>query len=272
MTLIDKKFYSEQPIILGLAGKAATGKTSVAEQIVPKAQIVSQVDGIFWDHIFFALPLYELAGIRKSIKGNREETRKLFAIHETVFDIFGKTSLGTVPDYDEFIELVYDIYHLPIEQEGMKPRSFLQQAGDLCRKYDPACFANWGVMKAIGLYRSFLKNLDTPRYLEDGNSLYADPFCVIISDVRFENEAAAILKNPNGIVVCYDASDEVRQERIFSRDGIYMTEAQMQHKSENEMDAIKEMANLVINTDNISVQEQTHQTIEMVRSMVGINA
>ena len=37
--ITDKKFYQDYPIILGLAGKAATGKTSVAEHIVPKAQI-----------------------------------------------------------------------------------------------------------------------------------------------------------------------------------------------------------------------------------------
>jgi cytidylate kinase len=270
MATNNKKYYTEQPIILGLAGKAATGKTSVAEQIVPKAQIRSQVEGIFWDHIFFALPLYELAAIRKNIKGNREQTRKLFALHETLFDIYGKSSLGNVPSYDEFVELVYDIYHLPIEPEGFKPRSFLQQAGDLCRKHDPRCFANWGVMKAVNLYRSFLRDLEQED--SESNLFSLPPFCVIISDVRFENEAAAILKNPNGIVVCYDASDQVRQERIFGRDGVYMTSEQMMHKSENEMDAIKEMADLVINTDDMSIQEQTSLTIEMVKSLVGINA
>ncbi len=31
---------------------------------------------------------------------------------------------------------------------------------------------------------------------------------IIISDVRYPNEAAAIQKQPNGIVICFDASDE----------------------------------------------------------------
>ena len=58
---MDKKYHKDYPIVIGLAGKAATGKTSVAEKIVPKAQINSVSNHIVWDHIFFALPLYELA-------------------------------------------------------------------------------------------------------------------------------------------------------------------------------------------------------------------
>ena len=49
-------FKKQQPIIIGLAGKAGSGKTSVAEAIVPKAGFESLRYGMKWDHIFYALP------------------------------------------------------------------------------------------------------------------------------------------------------------------------------------------------------------------------
>ena len=50
----DKKFYKDYPIVIGLAGKAATGKTSVAEKIVPKAEVSPVSNHVKWDHLFFA--------------------------------------------------------------------------------------------------------------------------------------------------------------------------------------------------------------------------
>lgn len=260
----EKKFYKDYPIVIGLSGKAATGKTSVAEKIVPKAEVSPIVSHIKWDHIFFALPLYELASIRKNSLGARQEDRQLFAIHEVVYDIFGGNALGTIPSYDSFISLIKDIYKLPIEPEGIKPRSFLQKAGDLCRDYDEDCFAKWGILKANRLFRSHMK---TSEY-EDEDI----PMAVIISDVRFENEADKILSQPNGIVICYEASDETRKERMLRRDGYEMSDEQKNHRSEQQIDLIKQKASAIINTDNITIDEQTAMTMNFIQSFTDVYA
>jgi len=261
----NKKFYRDYPIILGLSGKAVTGKTSVAENIVPKAQLNKVLNNnIAWDHIFFALPLYELASIRKNILGVRQQDRQLFGIHEIVYDIFGSNALGSIPDYNDFIKLVKDIYNLPIEPEGIKPRSFLQKAGDLCRFYDESCFSKWGILKANRIARDYMK---TEEFLDNDT-----PMCIIISDVRFKNEAEAILKQPNGLVICYEASDHIRQERMMKRDGFLMSDEQMNHRSEQEIDLIKSMASAIINTDNLSIKDQVNETIKFVQSFTDVYA
>lgn len=260
--MMNKKFYKDQPIILGLAGKAATGKTSVAEAIVPKAQINAVNDHVVWDHIFFALPLYELVSIKSNIRGLRERERQLYAIHNTLYDLFGGSTLGNMPDYSDLTSLVHRIWQMPLPS-NTKPRTFLQTAGDLCREYDSECFAKWAIVKCIKNYRSYIRETESDEYESE-----VLPFCIIVSDVRFKNEADIILKQPNGIVVCYEASDEVRTERMLDRDGHLMTSAEMNHKSEQEIDMIRSMSSAIIDSSDLSVQEQTNKTIEVVNSFV----
>lgn len=259
-----KKFLKDYPIVIGLAGKAATGKTSVAEKIVPRAEVSPVTNHVKWDHIFFALPLYELASVKKNSLGFRQKDRQLFSIHEIIYDIYGSNALGTIPDYELFHQLVKDVYNLPIEPEDMKPRSFLQKAGDLCRAYDEDCFAKWGVLKANKLFRSHMK---TPEY-EDQDM----PMAIIISDVRFVNEAKKILSQPNGLVICYEASDEVRNQRMMKRDGYIMTPEQMNHRSEQEIDLIKENASAIINTDNLNIAEQALATTNLIQTFTDVYA
>jgi hypothetical protein len=259
-----KKFIKDYPIVIGLAGKAATGKTSAAEKIVPKAEVSPVTNHVKWDHIFFALPLYELASVKKNSLGFRQKDRQLFSIHEIIYDIYGSNALGTIPDYESFHQLVKDVYNLPIEPEDMKPRSFLQKAGDLCRAYDEDCFAKWGVLKANKLFRSHMK---TPEH-EDQDM----PMAIIISDVRFVNEANKILSQPNGLVICYEASDEVRNQRMMKRDGYIMTPEQMNHRSEQEIDLIKENASAIINTDNLNIAEQALATTNLIQSFTDVYA
>lgn len=254
--MISKEFRKEMPIIIGLAGKAGSGKTSVAEHIVPKGSIDTVKYGCKWDHIFYALPLYELASIRRSIKGVNEKNRQLYAIHEVLFNIYGGSAIGVIPEYDDLISRVHKIYSLPIEPEGVKPRSFLQKAGDICREGFEDCFSMWGISKSYNLYNSFYKSLE-----EDEEE---KPFIVLISDVRFENEASKILAQPNGIVVCFDASKETLDDRILKRDGKLMTEDQASHKSEQQIETIKSMASVIINTDEMSIEEQAYETLSSI--------
>lgn len=243
------------PIIIGLAGKAGSGKTSVAEQIVPKGAIEVITDGIKWDHIFYALPLYEMASIKKNTKGQRENSRKLFALHEVLFEVYGSSALGSVPDYPDFVNLVNTINNLAIEPEGIKPRKFLQNAGDLCRQFDSNCFASWAIAKSKKIYRDAIKSFEDQ---EDKNVV------VIISDVRYLNEAQSILEQPNGYVICFDATQETLNQRLMKRDGKLMSEDEMAHSSEKQIDYIKNIASAIIDTNGLDLEQQTKETIKVI--------
>jgi dephospho-CoA kinase len=259
-----KDFKKEQPIIIGLAGKAGSGKTSVAEHLVPKGSIDTSMYGIKWDHIFYALPLYELASIKRSIKGFNENNRQLYAIHDVLFDLYGGSPIGIMPGYEDLVERTKSIYNLNIEPEGIKPRSFLQKAGDICREEYGDCFAKWGVVKAVKLYQSYYKSLS-----EDEEE---NPFAVIISDVRFVNEAEKILNQPNGIVICFDAEQDTLNDRIMKRDGRLMSEEQKNHKSEQEMEMVKSIATHIIKTDNMTVEQQAQATLKTLGILKEQNA
>lgn len=252
------------PIIIGLAGKAGSGKTSVAENIVPKGSIEIIKDNTKCDHIFYALPLYEMASIKKNTKGLKENSRKFFALHDVLYDIYGGSSLGNVPDYPDFINLVSAINSLPIEPEGVKPRKFLQIAGDLCRSFDPDCFALWAINKAKKIHRETMRSLNEE---EDKNVV------VLISDVRYLNEAKSILEQPNGFVICFDATQDVLDQRLLKRDGKLMNEDEMSHSSEKQIDYIKNIASFVIDTNELDLDQQTEKTIQIINKIKeGINA
>lgn len=254
-----KNFQENYPIIIGLAGKAGSGKTSVAESICPKGSVVSSLEQnnpIVWQHIFYALPLYELASIKKNTKGVNERSRKMYAIHDVLYDIYGGSPIGFVPPYETLVEMVAKIESMPIEQEGIKPRNFLQKAGDICRAHRESCFSDWAIMKSSKLYRQYRSSLE-----EDAA---VNPFAVIISDVRFENEADGILKQPNGIVVVFDADDKTLSERIIKRDGRPLSEEQMNHHSEKQIDIIKQKASFVLKTDDMSLEQQASNTLKLI--------
>jgi dephospho-CoA kinase len=258
---MTQEYNPNYPIIIGLAGKAATGKTSAAETIVPKASFNNIRDGLMWEHLFFAMPIYELYSIRTKIEGVNSQSRKLYSIHETLYDLYGSSPIGNIPLYDDFIKLVHDIAEEPLNFAGGKPRTFLQSVGDLCRAHDDRCFADWGVRKAYKMYREYIKSTN-----EDD----VKPYCVLISDVRFKNEAEAILSRPNSMIIKYDSSDEIRRERIYDRDGVYMTDQQMSHRSEKEIELFSDLATTVINSSSISVEDQASATMEAVKESFGL--
>jgi dephospho-CoA kinase len=250
------KLYKQQPIIIGLSGRAGSGKTSVAESIVPKGSFANSKHGAIWDHIFYALPLYEFLSSKKNIKGINEESRKKYAIHETLYDLYGNSSLGMIPDYDTFIDKVNKIYDLQLDPTATKQRSFLQKAGDICRDGYEDCFCHWSIKKTLGLYRSYIKSLE-----EDDDE---KPFIVLISDVRFENEAKSILKMPNGYVIYFDADDETLNSRLMKRDGRISTPEQSSHISEQQLSKVKDMASFIVDTNNLSIEGQVNETLKLL--------
>jgi len=262
MGMIDLS--KNQPIIIGLAGKAGSGKTSVAESIVPKGSIETTKYGIKWDHIFYALPLYEMASIKKNIQGLNQKRRRMYAIHQVLYDLYGGTSLGDIPEYEDLTSMVEKIYSMPIEPEGIKPRDFLQKAGDICRSISPDCFARWAIIKSSRIYRSYVSQVP-----EDEDPY---PMSVLVSDVRCLNEAEHILKQPNGVVICFEASTETLNERLFKRDGKLMNPEHALHATENGIEEIKNMATLIINTDGMSLEDQTEETLKQLKIKEFTNA
>lgn len=242
--------------IIGLAGRAGSGKTSVAESIVPKGSFDSLKYDAKWDHIFFALPLYEMYSAKKNIEGHNRESRIKYSIHETLFDLYGKSPIGVIPDYDDLVQKVNQIYDTPIGSSDAKPRTFLQKAGDICRDGFPDCFAMWGVKKSKTIHSNYLSSLEEDEEERD--------FYVIISDVRYVNEAAAILYTVNGKIIYFDASEDTLNDRLIKRDGQLMNAQQSNHSSEQSLLEVKEMASAVINTDNMSIEEQVEQTVKAI--------
>ena len=96
------------------------------------------------------------------------------------------------------------------------------------------------------------------------------PVCIIVSDVRFTNEAQAILKQPNGVLITFEASDETLKDRILKRDGVIMTDEQANHKSETEIEVLKDLSTYVINTDSMSVEEQARATLNLINNHVNL--
>lgn len=253
-----KKFNKDYPIVLGLAGKAGSGKTSTADGICPTAFIPPEHSdsAIVWDHIYFAMPLYRLASIRRTIEGECRKDRILYETYSCLEDLYGKSPLYGAPPFDELVAATHKIADLYIENEPMKPRSFLQEAGSILRSYDPACFVKWAKRKSMTL-SARLKS-EFPEFYNG----------VIISDVRFENEAAMIDSLPNGLVIVLEASKEIRLERITKRDG-FVDESLLNHISETAIDNFdSDIIFSKIDTDELSLQEQVQSVKDIVAAFI----
>lgn len=251
-----------QPIVIGLCGKAGTGKTSVANIIVPSHTIkYDKASRTIWDHTFFALPLYEMASIKRITKGEKQEDRILFQLHEVLFDVFGNSPLYGAPDYDDFVSLVKEIADLPMPfSDEVKPREFLQKAGEICRSKYEACFTQWTKRKAYQRCSSLLGNQEEEDFYEN--------YACIVSDVRYENEAEMISSLPNGILIRFDASIDVRLDRLYKRDGYRMPDEQLNHKSEQVELIPDSMLNAIINTDTMTLEQQAQETIKTIQKEI----
>jgi hypothetical protein len=165
-----------------------------------------------------------------------------------------------MPEYGCFVELVHNIYNFPIDSNGVKPRSFLQKVGDLCRAHYPDCFVHWVIHKAVKMYRQYANSIDLISAHDDNFDQEAK-MIILVSDVRYPNEAEAIKKHPNGFIICFDASEQTLRERLIKRDGRSMSIDEASHPSENGIETIKGISDIIINTDNMTVEEQVEATL-----------
>lgn len=274
-----KSYDSDLPIILGLAGEAATGKTTTANGLAPAARIKSGKDGgIQWDHFYFAMPLYQMANARQTIEGAMAHDRMCYAIHNTLLEVFGTSPLHGAPAYDHLVEMVLEIAEFPCPKEG-KPRSFLQHVGtEICRAYDPNCWVNWmkqKIMKENALWR--LENIPKVEYVlddVDGDLIDLEQdlkYGVVISDVRFVNEAEYVANHPNGILIKLTASDSVLYDRQMDRDGVAMTATQKAHASEQGVSQIpEEWFYKVLDTTEMSVKDQVYAVHNIAAEFAGL--
>ena len=254
----------DHPIIVGLAGPAGSGKTSTADGIIKaEGAMWSETGDVVWDHLYHAMPLYEYAAIRLKTTGTDSKNRQLHMIHSLTQEL-----LGTRVDYDDLIELVYDIYSMPIPSEG-KPRSFLQDVGSMLRAYDPDCFARWAVNKAYQRFHDWLQFSDRNQV---SNRDLEKPFVVLLSDVRLMNEVNIIKKQPNNFLIRLDASERVLNGRLFARDQVVLTDQQRNHESEavGRSEEFINSMDLLIDTTSLSLEEQVPFVRDEILKAVGI--
>lgn len=277
-----KTYDPDFPIVLGLAGEAATGKTVTANGLAPAARVVKgDEEGIYWEHLYFAMPLYQMSNARQTIEGDRAFDRILYQIHNTLLEVWPGPAAGA-PPYDELIEMVFKIAEYPCPKEG-KPREFLQHVGtDICRDYDPDCWVAWMKQKVQREFASWrLENRPQFNYSLDPEEIAPDEvidrmeeevmkYGVVISDCRFPNEAEWIHNHPNGILVKLEATDEVLIERQLERDGAVMTESQKSHASELGVSQIPlEWFDHIMDTSEMSVKEQVYAVNQLAHEFIG---
>lgn len=277
----------DSPIILGLSGKAGTGKTTIANMLAPKSQFSSNGEQVppevvadlevplfentlFWDHRFFAMPLYQLVSIRQGVEGNKKDDRILYQIHETLVQLFSGSPLYGAPPYGDLVDLTMQVAQMDLPVEG-KPRKFLQDVGMMCRDMDEDCFVKH-TRKSI--YQDFMErrsNFNRDQQLK----LIEDPdtperifrYICIVSDVRMDNEAAFVHNEPNGVLIRFDASPEVRNERLIKRDGKPPTN--LNHITE-ELDIKPEYFDHILDTDTLNTMDQALDTRSLLyKSMKG---
>lgn len=244
---------NEQPILLGLAGNAGSGKTVVANALSPPAQVVTEDNLIIWTKLSFADPIRRMATAKQKIKGDHAWSRQCYEIHEVISDLF-RSNLT----YDEVVDLVYEVANLPIEDESQKPRTFMQYVGtDMFRKIDSDI---WVKAMKRSIQRSFsLLKKET------------DFVGIVIDDCRFINECNYFKSQSQGILIRFDVSPEVAQERLIARDKKYISPEEMSHISEQELKLVpNDQFDAIINTDNLSLKEQVAQTKQVINTILGI--
>lgn len=251
----------DAPIYVGFSGPAGSGKTSTANKIAGPGGVRSLGSPILFDHYFLAKPLYDIVSTKRMIEGEDAKSRKLYEIHDTVSEIIGRSV-----EYDDLVELVYDIYAMDAGLDGeSKPRSFMQQVGDMLRGAYEDCFVDTVIR------RSALQWADTVNAVLDSDEPLPTPYnFILISDTRRLNEFNKLRAQQNCILVRLEASRETLNQRLIERDGHGMTEEQWNHPTETEANEVpKDWFDLVLDTNELSLNEQARAVRDFLIDMVG---
>lgn len=244
------EFNPYEPVCVGFSGKAGSGKTETAKALIPQQTYVySDVEKFpetMWDHYWFSAPLYEMANIKMNIEGADTESRKLYLLHNVLNGLMAQR----IP-YEDLVELVYDIYAMPCVVEGMKPRTFLTHSSDIIKATGYVdCFSDY-------VKRRIRNDYIRIEHDAERNDQDVPWYIGIVSDVRYPREAEMVKSHQNSILIKFETSDEVREQRLLNRDGVLLTSTQRQHNSETGFDDIPdECYDYIINTDGLTLEEQ----------------
>lgn len=240
-------------IVVGFHGLAGTGKTSTADLLCPGHQIAWD-HGYAWNHLVLAGPLYEMFTIRKGIEGLMRYDRIRYQLHALLLDLLGENPLFSGVTYNELLALVEKVADYPLDiTSDAKPRDFLLDIGQACRALNPDCFVE---------YAQKSMKRTTQILLEDAPKVIVH----MISDVRMENEAQAILDQPHGMVIEFTAEHQERMRRLYNRDGRYPTAEHMNHITESGLDP--ELITESIDTTLYNPQEQAQLAKSAILSYV----
>lgn len=249
------------PILLGIGGEAGTGKTSLADILAPPGratssgrqinkdgEVVEDSSPIYWSHLYFAIPLYRMAAARQKIQGEDAFDRQCYELHDILTDLFK----GYI-SYDEQVDFVYELAMIPVPPEG-KPRKFLQDAGTMCRAFDPDCFVKWVDRKAKEEHQLFTQEQER---LEETDPDYVPKvFGVVVSDIRYLNELELFRTHTNGVAVKLVTDPEVVTERLQNRDGVTLNPGEAKHSSETTLRTIPEdMWDAIIDTSYLTLKD-----------------
>jgi hypothetical protein len=255
-------FNPEYPIVIAFAGNAGAGKTSTANAIVPGASMQRYGDQPFpsevWDHLFFAMPIYEMVNVKTQIQGDNKDDRILFSLHDIVYDLVQRRCT-----YDDCIELVYDLFAMDCDiSHGDKPRTFMQQAGDHCRVLYEDCFAEKAIRTINNRFQEV--SIEYERYDEDPPASFN-----IISDLRMRNELDVVRRQPNNLVIKFIADQKILDQRIMERAGQVLNSEQKSHKSESELLTISDDEfDVIVDTSTLTLQDQAAMVKEVIYSSI----
>lgn len=254
-------FNPDHPIIIAFAGMAGAGKTSTANAIVPKtsSSFNYNLPEVVWDHLYFAMPIYDMVHAKTHIEGDDYNDRLLYSLHDIVYDLLQRRC-----SYEDCIELVYDLFHLPCEMiNGEKPRTFMQTAGDYCRSLYQNCFAE----KAIKTINNRFNQLD---YEYDLNDHLPPIHFNIISDLRMKNELDIVRSQPNNLVIKFVADRETLDQRLIERSGRALTTEQQNHQSESELLTMDDDEfDIIVDTTKLEFKDQVSMVKEAITQTVG---
>lgn len=207
-------------VIVGLAGKAGSGKTSVAEQFVPAhspSRHRSGNDIVVVDKLKLAAPLYEIYGTGE-MSGSEAKSRQEYAVFDVLREVFGGNPLYGAPPLSE-LSLRTNAVIERIMQIGLdNRREILQWTAEYCRSFNNDCFVNLLVKKALLLAE---QNAAVVNREVDPTSYEELIVSIIIDDVRFNNEAARLKKvfGKDCFIAKLECEESERMDRIIERDG-----------------------------------------------------
>ncbi len=192
---------------IGISGKIASGKSTVAAHITRK----------YGGEIHpFAEPMKALENIHANFPNGDEQTKRIWPIINDIAIATGKPNEAT-----HLLTMVEKVFAKHEPMPGRKNRAFLQEIGTECvrKQFDDLAWVKYLIYK--------YGNDDT-----------------IVDDVRFENEAKA-LSDAGFMLIRLEIDPEEQRRRIIELYGKFDPQA-LKHLSEVDLDNKKHLFHAIV--------------------------